>query len=506
MLHLVLSGERNIREKNQVTTAKQGGDVMSDTPELAINRSKISPEMGRFLCLLLAVAMGAAAYCLPISTSEVGRKVFAITILMLVMFITETVPLAVTALIGCLLFWVWARLPLSKSFSGFTNSTPWYVLGIMLLGVMAESTGLAKRMAYHIICRLGTSYSKILAGMMLVNYLLTFVLPSGVARCIILVAISIGMLEAFGMERGSNIGKGLVLSMTYLASLFDKTVIAGATAVLSKGLMESIGKVQVTYGMWLIAYLPVALLTLVASWFLIMKLFPPEKRTLEGGEEYCRGQLAKMGPMSRDEMKSIAILGVCTVLWMTDFLHHVSAAKIGVTAGLVACLPVVGAIKKDDFAKANLPIVLFLAGAMCMGNIMADTDVLKTMTAVLFNWMTPILHWVSFAAPVLIYWYANIFHLFLGNEASMLVATLPSLMQFCIKDGFNPLTLGLLWTFSAGGKVFVYQMSVLAVGYAFGYFTNKDLFKFGLGLFFVESFLLLVIIPWYWPLIGLTFR
>ena len=163
-------------------------------------------------------------------------------------------------------------------------------------------------------------------------------------------------------------------------------------------------------------------------------------------------------------------------------------------------------MKKDDFTKANFAIVIFVAAAICLGNVMADTEILKTLTAALFKWMTPVLRSSSVMAGVLMYWYSNLFHLFLANEASLLSATMPALMQFALQHGFNPLTLGMLWGFAAGGKVFIYQSAVLAVGYGFGYFTTRDLFKFGLAIFFVESFLLIVIVPWYWPLLGLTFR
>src|SRR5271157_4174289 len=479
---------------------------MTNIAEAAATKSRISSDTKHFLCLLLAVAMGALAYLAPIMGSGVGRKAFAITILVLVMYITEAASLAVISLIGCLLYWVWAGIPLSKSFAGFFNDTPWYVLGVLLLGVAAESTGLARRLAYNIICRMGTSYGKILAGMMVLNFLLTFIMPSASAKTLILCTISIGMLESFGMAKRSNIGRGLVLAMTFQSGLYSVFVIAGAAAILAKGLIESVAKVQVTYGMWLVAFLPIWILTIVASWILIMKMFPPEKRTLEGGEAYCRAELAKMGPISKNELKAVLILGVATLLWVTDQWHHISASKVGLAAGLFACLPVLGPLKKEDFAKANFPIVIFIAGAMCMGTVMADTEILKTLTAVLFKWMTPVLRSASLTAPVLLYWYNNIFHLFLGNESSMLVATLPALMQFCLKEGFNPLAVGMLWTFATGGKVFLYQMSALALGYSFGCFTAKDLFKLGVALFFVESFLLLVILPWYWPLIGLAWR
>ena len=97
---------------------------MSGTTEPAVKNTKISPDVRRFLWLLLAVAMAAAAYFSPIVSSGVDRKAFAITTLMLVMWITEILELAVTSLVGCLLFWVWAGIPLNKSFSGFFSDTP----------------------------------------------------------------------------------------------------------------------------------------------------------------------------------------------------------------------------------------------------------------------------------------------------------------------------------------------------------------------------------------------
>ena len=179
---------------------------------------------------------------------------------------------------------------------------------------------------------------------------------------------------------------------------------------------------------------------------------------------------------------------------------------IGLVAGLFACLPEVGAVRREDFVKVNFPIVIFIGAAISLGNVMAQTDVLKILTAALFKWMAPALHSASWSAGLLLYWYANVFHLFLANEPSMISATMPALMQFAVANGLNPLALGMLWGFASGGKVFIYQAATLSVGYAFGYFTTKDLFKLGLAMFVVESILIFAIVPWYWPLLGLSFR
>jgi len=61
----------------------------------------------------------------------------------------------------------------------------------------------------------------------------------------------------------------------------------------------------------------------------------------------------------------------------------------------------------------------------------------------------------------------------------------------------------MIWVFSAGGKIFVYQSGVLIVGYAFGYFRPKDLFRLGLLMSLVDSLLLVLVVSLYWPLLGI---
>ena len=54
-----------------------------------------------------------------------------------------------------------------------------------------------------------------------------------------------------------------------------------------------------------------------------------------------------------------------------------------------------------------------------------------------------------------------------------------------------------------GGKIFVYQSGVIIVGYSYEYFDSRDMLRRGLALTVVESLILLLLVPIYWPLIGL---
>ena len=67
----------------------------------------------------------------------------------------------------------------------------------------------------------------------------------------------------------------------------------------------------------------------------------------------------------------------------------------------------------------------------------------------------------------------------------------------------SPLLLGMIWTFAAGGKLFAYQSGVLIVGYSYGYFDARDLVKVGACLTVVEFVVLMLLVPFYWPLLGI---
>ena len=66
----------------------------------------------------------------------------------------------------------------------------------------------------------------------------------------------------------------------------------------------------------------------------------------------------------------------------------------------------------------------------------------------------------------MLYWTGFLYHFVLGSELSMLSTSLPVILGYAQSHGFNPTAVAMVWAFSAGGKLFVYQSSVLIQGYA----------------------------------------
>jgi di/tricarboxylate transporter len=75
--------------------------------------------------------------------------------------------------------------------------------------------------------------------------------------------------------------------------------------------------------------------------------------------------------------------------------------------------------------------------------------------------------------------------------------------QFAKQHDMNALMLGLLRAFLAGGKLFAYHSGVLVLGYSYRYFEARDLVRIGALLTLAEFFILLLLVPFYWPLIGI---
>jgi len=92
----------------------------------------------------------------------------------------------------------------------------------------------------------------------------------------------------------------------------------------------------------------------------------------------------------------------------------------------------------------------------------------------------------------------------IGNEIAMLSTSLPILMTYAREQHMNPLALGMIWTFGAGPKIFIYESAVLVVGYSYGYFNNRDMLKVGAILSVVTAIILMLLVPLYWPLIGIA--
>ena len=476
--------------------------VEAKAVETSIAASRLSAMYLRLAKAALCVGVPLAIAMASLGVAPKMQAAFAIAAFMILAWMTELMEYASAGLLGLLLFWFFGIASPEVIFSGFVNDAAWFYLGAVLIGAMAAKSGLPQRIANFVITRMGATYSRLLLGLLIIDFVLTIAVPSGAAVLVIMASISLGVMKVFGVEKGSNIGRGLFLVLTYTTGLFNKMMISGSASIMSLGIIERIGGAQVSWGLWFAAFLPCSILTIVAAWWFTLKVFPPEADRLEGRAEELKAHFRTAVPWTPLAIKASVLTGLAFVLWTTDFIHHVSPSIVAFAFGLFALLPFIDVLDEKDFKQLNLLPFFFVACALGMGEVLRTTGGLTVLTQGFVGGLEPLLSDKTIGTTAL-YWGGFGYHFFTASELSMLVTSLPLLIEFARAHGLDPLWLGLLWSFSSGGKLFAYQSGVLVLGYGYGYFRHTDLIKIGLFLTVVDFLVIWPSVLFYWPLLGL---
>src|SRR3954470_7196757 len=239
-----------------------------------------------FLQLAALAAIAAGFRLLPLGIDPRAHSALAIGFFMVASWMTQVLDHGIAGILGCFLFWMFGVARFDTAFSGFGDTSAWFLFGAICFGLMGSKSGLARRLAYVIMRGIGHSYPRLLLGLIASNFLLTAVVPSGIARVVIMAAIAMGLVQAFGLDRGSNIARGMFIILVYQTTIFDKMLIAGASSITARGAIEKFGQVNVLWSQWFLAYLPCDLIVMLVAWRLALWLYPPETATLPGGDQF----------------------------------------------------------------------------------------------------------------------------------------------------------------------------------------------------------------------------
>ena len=285
---------------------------------------------------MLCIVVPLAIWFAPFGLAAPVKHGFAILAFMVIAWITQATEFAVAGFIGCFLFWALGVVKFDVAFSGFADATAWFLFAALLIGLIATRSGLARRLAYTIMLRVGVTYPRILFGMIVTDFLLTFMVPSGLARVVILASIALGLCEAFRAERGSNVARGMFLILTYTANIFDKMIMAGAGSITAPVRCKNLAASKFLDGDLAARVFAGSIITVLAAWRLTLWLYPPEQTGLRAEPRVFSRRARQNGAWSMRETKAAILVGCAIVLWVTDFLHHISPTMVALGVGLTA--------------------------------------------------------------------------------------------------------------------------------------------------------------------------
>src|SRR5262249_35847563 len=135
------------------------------------------------------------------------------------------------------------------------------------------------------------------------------------------------------------------------------------------------------YGPYLLLHFPVlgALKTVALIW-LVCRLFPEREPLRPAPPE-------ELGPMSPAEQRLAWLLALSLLLFATDFIHGISPAWISLGTGVVCLLPPLGPVTPADFsARVNVVLLVYIAGILGLGAVVADTGLSAAVSEHLLTW------------------------------------------------------------------------------------------------------------------------
>lgn len=286
----------------------------------------------------------------------------------ILLWATARLPEYLTALLFFVAVMILRVAPAETVFSGFFSSAFWLVMSGFVIGAAIRKVGLADRVASLLAARLSGSWPRLVGGVVLLTYGLAFVMPSNMGRIALLMPIVMALADRAGLEEGSRGRIGLALAVGFGTFQLSASILpANVPNLVMAGAAESTIGVHFAYLSYLLLHAPIlGLLKGAALTACICALFPAAPRAVPAD-----GPLPALSPTER---RLAWLLAATLALWMTDTLHGISPAWIGLAAACLCLLPGVGFLTGDEFASgANLRTCLYVAGILGLAAVVTQT-------------------------------------------------------------------------------------------------------------------------------------
>ncbi len=268
-------------------------------------------------------------------------------------------------------------------FSGFSSSAFWLVLSGFVIGTAIRKVGLADRVAGLLAPRLVGSWPALVAGTVGLTYALAFVMPSNMGRIAVLMPVVMALADRAGLPAQGRGRTGLALVVGFGTFQLSASILpANVPNLVMVGAAESAYGIRLAYLPYLALHAPVlGLLKGAVLAGCVVRLFAP-------------GPLAPVAagaaptPVSAAEVRLAILLIATLVLWMTDSLHGVTAAWIGLAAACLCLLPRVGFLSGDEFAAGvNVRTCLYIAGILGFAAFVARIGLGDRVGEALLPWL-----------------------------------------------------------------------------------------------------------------------
>ena len=412
------------------------------------------------------------------------------------LFVTELIPLAVTAMAACTALGILGVLPAKQVYAGLSNSTVVLFGGMFVIGAAMFKTGLAETIGLAVVRKAGTKEVPLMGAIMLVTIILSSVSSNtGTVACLMPVVI--------GIAQAANIPASKELMPLAVAANVGGTITMIGTPpnVIVTGALSAAG--LPSFGFFEFALIGVPLSVIVLAYMLtIGRKTIPVKNAGAMDEEAVKAAKEEAGasddaaPKSKTKMWISGLILVGVVVCMALNLKTVPLQTAAVT-GAILCV-ITGCLKeKEAYAGIDWVTIFLFAGMLSVATAMDKTGAGKLIADTVVGMMGD--HPNPIVLCAVLYLISNVLTQFMSNTASAALLA-PIGISIAQSIGADPkpvlMSIGI-----AASMAFATPMATppntLVLGP--GGFNFNDYVKVGVPLCIITFIASVIIIPIFWP-------
>jgi solute carrier family 13 (sodium-dependent dicarboxylate transporter), member 2/3/5 len=241
---------------------------------------------------------------------------------MVIWWITEATPIAISALLPIILFPALGVFNLTQATASYANPVVFLFLGGFLIALGLEEHGMHKRISLNLIKLTGSSANGIILGFMLATAFLSMWISNTAATILMLpIASTITSLldEVVDEKRGLRFfSLSLMLGIAYSANIGGiATIIGTPPNLVLAGFAEELLRIDLDFATWMLIGVPIASILLLLSYFFLTQvLYPNKLGNIANAGHLIERELIKLGKMSKSEKLVLLIFSVTAIMWI----------------------------------------------------------------------------------------------------------------------------------------------------------------------------------------------
>ncbi|MCL5246506.1 DASS family sodium-coupled anion symporter [Cellulophaga sp. 20_2_10] len=451
----------------------------------------------------------------PEGMSESAYLMLGVTLWIAIWWVTEAVPIAVTALLPLLLFPTSDILKIADTTAAYGDKYVFLYLGGFFLAIAIEKWNLHKRIALYIIRVIGVNVYKVILGFMVATAFLSMWI-SNTATSVMMLPMGMSIVSQLkdnpttSENENSIFGKALMLGIAYSASIGGiATLIGTPPNLVMAGFVEKTYGIEITFGQWFKFGLPISILLLTIAWFYLTRVaFKFKQKQFSGGKEEVNRLIKELGPMQFEE-KIVLVVFIATALcWiMRSFILQPLIPGIDdtiIAMGAAVILFILPAKNKknrilvwEDAVKIPWGIILLFGGGMALAAGFQETGL-----AIWLGSQVDLLIGVSLFLLVLIVIVAVNFLTEVTSNLATTAMLLPILAPISLTLNVNPFIL-IVATTTAASCAFMLPVATPpnAVVFGSGYLKIIDMIKSGFWMNIISILVLSIMVYYVLPLL-----